>query len=133
MILTDMEEASKGELFIEEIDEKTLATIIHFIYTGELELGDDPDIQDLAWAGTKYLLDGFMDLLALHLQKRKEEFPGKMIADLLIAAHRHFSPDLRRIALDKIRINREISNDPGFRMAMKGSNPIILMDLMKDL
>ena len=132
-ILDPTQEATNCEIFEENVGEKALGSVIKFIYTGELELGEDPDIQDLAWAGTKYLLDGFMDLLALRLQKRKEEFPGKMIADILIAAHRFFSPDLRRIALDKIRINREISKDPGFRMAMKGSNPIILMDLMKDL
>ena len=121
------------EIFEENVGEKALSSVIEFIYTGELELGEDPDIQDLAWAGTKYLLDGFMDLLALHLQKRKEEFPGKMIADILIAAHRFFSPDLRRIALDKIRINREVSKDPGFRMAMKGSDPIIMIDVVKHL
>jgi hypothetical protein len=40
--------------------EKTLDTIINFIYIGELE---DPDIVDLAWTGTKYLLPEFMDLL----------------------------------------------------------------------
>ena len=131
MILTDMEEASKGELFIEEIDEKTLATIIHFIYTGELELGEDPDIQTLAWAGAKYLLPGFMDLLTVQVMKL--DLNGEMVADLLISAHRHEVKELRQIALDKIRAKKDIFNDPGFRMAMKGSNPIILMDLMKDL
>ena len=132
-ILTPMQEALQSETFVKDVGERALASVIKLIYTGELELGDDPDIQDLAWAGTKYLLDGFMDLLALHLQKRKEEFPGKMIADILIAAHRFFSPDLRRIALDKIRINREVSKDPGFRMAMKGSDPIIMIDVVKHL
>ena len=133
MILTDMQEASKGEIFIENLGERALISVIHFIYTGELELGDDPNIQDLAWAGTKYLLDGFMDLLALRLQMRKEEFPGEMIADLLIAAHLHEDKNLRRIALDKIWGNREIFNDPGFRKTMEESEPIVMIDLVKDL
>ena len=94
-----MQEATKGEIFIKEIGEKTLGTVIHYIYTGELELGENPDILDLAWTGTKYLLPGFMELLTLRLQMRKEEFPGEMIADLLIAAHRHGARDLRKLAL----------------------------------
>ena len=134
MILTDMEEASKSELFVEEIDEKTLATIIHFIYTGELELGEDPDIQTLAWAGTKYLLPGFMDLLSLQVKGNLQEgLSGEMIADLLITADRHESEYLRRTALDKIRSNREIFNDQGFRQGMEKAKPSIMIDIVKDL
>ena len=133
MILTDMEEARKNEIFVEEIDEKTLATVIHFIYTGELELGENPDIQTLAWAGTKYLLPGFMDLLSLQVKGNLQGLSGEMIADLLITAHRHDSEYLRRIALDKIRGNREIFNDPGFRKGMKEADPSIMIDLFKDL
>ena len=133
-ILTDMKEASKGEIFVEEIGEKTLATIINFIYTGELELGEKPDIQTLAWAGTKYLLPGFMDRLSLQVNGNLNgKLSGEMIADLLITAHRHESEDLRRIASDKIRNKREIFNDPGFRKGMKEADPSIMIDLVKDL
>ena len=133
MILTDMEEARKNEIFVEEIDEKSMATVIHFIYTGELELGENPDIQTLAWAGTKYLLPGFMDLLSLQVKGNLQGLSGEMIADLLITAHRHDSEYLRRIALDKIRGNREIFNDEGFRRGMKDTDPSIMIDLVKDL
>ena len=129
-----MQEASKGEIFIENLGERALISVIHFIYTGELELGDDPNIQDLAWAGTKYLLDGFMDLLALRLQMRKEEFPGEMIADLLIAAHRHEElQDFRKIALNILRGDRNILNDEGFRKVMKEADPSIMFDIVKDI
>ena len=133
MILTPMQEASKGEIFVKEVGEKALGTIIKFIYTGELELGENPDILDLAWAGTKYLLSGFIELLILRLQVMTEQFPGEMIADLLIAAHRHGAEDLRKIALDKIRGNREIFNEEGFRKGMKEADPSIMIDLVKDL
>ena len=129
-ILTDMQEASKGEIFVKEIDEKSLATIIHYIYTGELQLGKDPDIQMIAWAGTKYLLPGFMDFLS---QQVKGDLSGEMIADLLITAHRHEAGELRRIALDKIRGNREIFSDEGFRNGMEEAPPSFVMDLFKDL
>ena len=40
-------------VFVEDLGEKTLATILHFVYTGELNLGDEPDIVELAWGGNK--------------------------------------------------------------------------------
>ena len=130
-ILTPMQEAARGEIFIKEIGEKALTSVIHYIYTGELELGENPDILDLAWAGTKYLLPGFMDLLALQVMKL--DLSGEMIADLLIAAHRHEIEVLRRLALDKIRGDREIFNDPGFRKEMEEAPNAVMMDLFKDL
>ena len=132
-ILTPMQEASKGEIFVKDVGEKALGVVIHFIYTGELELGEDPDILELSLAGTMYLLPGFLDLLTLRLQMRKEEFPGEMIADLLIAAYRYDAVDIRRLALSKIRGNREIFNDQGFRKGMKEADPSIMIDLVKDL
>ena len=130
-ILNPMREAIKGEIFVEDICERSMAAIITFIYTGDLELGEDPDILELAWAGTKYLLPGFMDLLAFRLQV-KEELSGEMFADLLIAAHRHEAENLRKVALDAIRADREIFNDQGFRKGME-AYPSILMDVFKDL
>ena len=132
-ILIPMQEASKGEIYDDDVGEKSLAIVIKFIYTGELELGEDPDIQELAWAGTKYLLPGFMDLLCFRLQMRKEELPGQMIADLLVAAHRHEAEDLRKIALTKIRKNREIFEDPGFKEGLEKAPNSILMKVFKDL
>ena len=132
-ILTPMMEAAKGEIFVEDLGEKTLATILHFIYTGELELGEDLDIVELAWGGTKYLLTGFMELLAFRLQKMKEELSGKKIADLLIAAYRHGAEDLKKIAMDRLRGNREIFNEEEFRKEMERADPSILIDLFKDL
>ena len=132
-ILNPMAEAKKGEIFIEEIGEKSLATLTNFIYTGELELGENPDILELSLAGTKYILPGFMEVLAFSLQMRKEEFPGKMLADLLIAAHRHEAEDLRKIALDTIRSDKKIIGDEGFRKVMKEADPTIMMDIVMDL
>ena len=56
-ILSDMEEAKKGEIFIPEIDEKTLSSVI---YTGQLEMSEDQNIQQMIYAGDKYDLPGFM-------------------------------------------------------------------------
>ena len=64
---------------------------------------------------------------------RKEELSGQMIADLLIAAHRHDTEDLRQIALAKIRQNREIFEDPGFKKGLEEAPNSILMKVFKDL
>ena len=69
--------------------------------------------------------------LAFQLQVKK--LPGKMIADILIAAHRHGAEDLWRIALDRIRAEREIVSDEGFRRGMEGADSSIMMDIVKDL
>ena len=129
-IQTPMQEAAKGEIFIKDVGEKTLGTVINFIYTGELELGEDPDIVELSWIGTQYLLQGFMDLLALQVMKL--DLSVEMTADLLIAAQRHEAEDLKKIALGKIRGNWGIFNDPEFRKVME-AYPVILLDLFNDL
>ena len=130
-ILTPMQEAARGEIFIKEIGEKALTSVIHYIYTGELELGENPDILDLAWAGTKYLLPGFMELLTLEVMKL--DLSAEMMADLLIAAYRHEAEDLRKVALEKIRANKEIFKDEGFRKGIEKVPNTIMMDLFSDL
>ena len=68
-------------------------------------------------------------------QMRKEELPGKMIADLLIADLRYGAEDLRKIALDRIRADRGIISDEGFRkeMELQKAPLSLMMDIIKDL
>ena len=134
-LLTPMLEAARGEIFVQDLGEKTLGTILNYIYTGELELEEGSDILELTRGGDKYLLPGFMELLCFHLQMRKEELPGKMIADLLIADLRHGAEDLRKIALDRIQADRGIISDEGFRkeMELQKAPLSLMMDIIKDL
>ena len=44
MILGNMKEAQRSEVFIEDIDAETLVSIITFIYTGDFEVGDETDL-----------------------------------------------------------------------------------------
>ena len=131
MILTDMQEAKKGEILIKEIDPKTLSSMIQFIYTGDL-VGDDLNVQMVAYAADKYMIPGFMDLLCFNM--KSEDVENEYIADMLIAADRHNSQDLKNVALDKIRADREILNDQGFRKkTQEAENKTILFDLFNDL
>ena len=128
MILTDMKEARKGEIYIEEVDEGNLASMINFIYTGDLA-GDNLDVQMVANLADKYDMPAFMDMLCFKM--KSEDIRSEFIADLLISADRHDSKDLKTVALDKIRADREIINDKGFRKKLQ--NTEILFDLVNEL
>ena len=130
-ILSDMEEAKKGEVFIEEIDEKTLSTVIKLIYTGELEMSGDQNIQDMIWAGDKYDLPGFMNMFCSKM--REAAVTGEDIADLLISAHRHEKGELREVAMEKIRARREVLKEKGFKEGMDQAPSSVFLDLINDL
>ena len=131
MILTDMQEANKGEILIEEIDPKTLSSLIHYIYTGDL-VGDDLDVQMVACAANKFNMPGLMDLLCFKMKSK--DVKSEYIADLLIAADRHDSQDLKNVALNKLRADREILNDQEFRQKMQqADNKNIIFDIINQL
>ena len=65
---------------------------------------------------------------------KTEDVQSKFIADMLIAADRNGSQDLKNLALDKIRADREVLNDEGFRKKMKeAENKDLLFDVFNDL
>ena len=131
MIFTDMKEAKKGEVYIEDVDEGTLAAMINFIYTGDLP-GDNLNVQMVANMADKYEMPAFMDMLCFKM--KSEDIRSEFIADLLIAADRHDSKDLKNVALDKIRTNKEIINDKGFRKKLQNAeNKNILFDLFNEI
>ena len=122
-ILSDMEEAKKGEVFIEEIDEKTLSSVI---YTGQLEMSEDQNIQQMIYAVDKYDLPGFMNIFC---SKMREE----TITDLLMSAHRHEKGELREVAMEKIRAKREVLREKGFKKGKDQVPSSVLLDLINDL
>ena len=131
MLLSDMKEARKGEVYIEDVDEGTLAAMINFFYTGDLP-GDNLNVQMVANMADKYEMPAFMDMLCFKM--KSEDIRSEFIADLLIAADRHDSKDLKNVALDKIRTNKEIINDKGFRKKLQNAeNKNILFDLFNEI
>ena len=132
MILGKMKEAQKSEVFIEDIDANTLESMIRFIYTGDFKVSDNTDIQMVARAADKYDIKGFMDLLCFKM--KTEDIQNEFIADMLITADRHDSKELRAVALDKLRADRNIINEGGFRKRMKkAENKDLVFNLFNDL
>ena len=86
----------------------------------------------VARAADKYDLKGFLELLCFKMKagKIKNEF----IADMLIAADRHDSKELRAVAMDRLRANRDILNEKGFRQRMRKAGKMDLQfEIFKDL
>jgi len=125
---SDMLEKKNSEIYIEEVDEKTLREMIHYVYTGELT-GVELDVQMVAWVADKYHLSGMMDLLCFRMKEDKVE--DEYIADMLIAAQRHNSEELKMIAMKKLRNKKEILSQPAFRKKLKGDQNILL-DLIQE-
>ena len=71
----------------------------------------------VAHATVKYEIPGFMDLLCFKMKTK--DVQSKYTAGMLIASDQHSSKDLKNLALDKIRADREIFNDEGFRRKMQ--------------
>ena len=124
-ILSDMVEGRKGEMFVKDFDEKTLSTVIHFVYLSELEMTDDHDVQNLVLAADMYDLPGLRALLCLKMDKK--DLSGEILADLLISANRHGAKDLREVVYKKIRAKRELCKEEGFRKKMKKIDQSIMI------
>jgi len=131
MILSDLAEAKKGEFKVSDVDEETLGSMIHYIYTGELETREDLDVQMLTYAAGKYNLPGLIDLFCNKM--RQENLKAEKVADLLISAYRSESKEVREVALERIRANRDILREEKFRCRMKKADPIIILDLFNFL
>ena len=131
-----MREAIEGEVYIKDIDEETLNTVITFIYTGDFLIhpGQDINVQGLARAADKYNLAGMMELLCFIKLRQEVTINPGIIADLLITAIKHGDKDMRALVLDSIRADRNILNDQEFRERMNQADDLnIAFDLFKDL
>ena len=84
---SDMLEGRTKEIYIEEVDEKTVEEMIHFVYYGDFT-GSDLNVQMVAWVADKYDLPGMMDLLCCRM-KDDEVVQPEIIADMLVAAGKH--------------------------------------------
>ena len=70
-MLSNMEEGIKAEMFIPDIDEKSLDTVIGFVYTGQLKMSEDID---LLIKGMKDQFDSMREDYDLQLNEIESEF-----------------------------------------------------------
>jgi len=130
-MLSDMEEGRKGEMFVPDMDEKTLGSVIKFIYTDQLEVVEDQDLQMIIHAADKYDLPGLFFLVVS--QMKEVDVNGETVAVLLISGYKHEKEELKELAYEKIRANRQIIEQEGFKKKMDGAPSTIWVDLVKNL
>ena len=128
MLQGDMLEARKGEVIVTDVDSGAFAAMLHYVYTGELKEG--LDLNNMIYAADKYDLPGLKELLFLKM--KPEDVQDKFIPDLLILADKHQAGQLKELAMEKIRANREILGDEEFKRRLANS-PHILFDLLQQL
>ena len=127
-----MEEAVKGEVFIEDLDEGTLDSLITFIYTGDFKITQDIKVQNMARAGDKYNIPEFAELLVYKL-KHEATIKPETVADILQASNMYSNEKLKEVAMENIRANRSIVNDEDFRKTIDEAGNKLLFDIINDL
>ena len=105
--------------------------VVKYIYTGQLEMAEDQDLQMMIHTADKYQLPRLITLVCN--QMREKDIKGERIADLLISAWLHRKEELRQLAVERIRANREILKEEGFKKRMEGAPNSIMIDLCHDL
>ena len=133
-MLSGMEEGRKDEMVIPDIDEETLATLIKYVYTDKLEMTENQDLQKMINAAVNYDLPGLVTLICD--QMREKDLKGEKIADLLISAYKHGKKELKELAVERIKANRLICQEEGFKQRMEavhGAAATMWIDLLKDL
>ena len=126
MLQGDMTEARKGEVTVTDMDSGTFAAVLTYVYTGELEEGQD--LNNMIYAAEKYDLPGLKELLFLKI--KSEDITEEFIPDLLIIADKYQAGQLKKLALEKIRANRKILRDEAFRMKLNNFQHI-MFDIME--
>ena len=122
----EMLEARQGKVTVTDVDSGTFAAVLHYVYTGQLKEGQD--LNNMIYAADKYDLPGLKDLLFLKM--KAEDVQEEFIPDLLILADKHQAGQLKKLAMEKIRANREILRDEEFKRKLANS-PHILFDLLE--
>ena len=133
-MISGMEEGRKDEMVIPDIDDETLATLIKYVYTDKLEMTENQDLQKMINAAVNYDLPGLVTLICD--QMREKDLKGEKIADLLISAYKHGKKELKELAVERIKANRLICQEEGFKQRMEavhGAAATMWIDLLKDL
>ena len=126
MLQGDMMEARKGEVTVTDVDSGTFAAVLTYVYTGELEEGQD--LNNMIYAAEKYDLPGLKELLFLKI--KSEDITEEFIPDLLIIADKYQAGQLKNLAMEKIRANRKILRDEAFHVKFNNFQHI-LFDIME--
>ena len=127
MFLSNLKEVVEGEAVITDVNEETLQEVLHYLYTGKLS-GKDYGIQSLCYAADKYHLDTLTDLICQEI--RKSVLQVGEVAEVFISAEMFGKEELFKVAMEKLRENKEMMDDSKFE-EMLTKRPKLLYKIMK--
>ena len=128
MFLAGMKEAVESEAVITDVSEEILQEVLHYLYTGELSR-KDYGINPLCYAAIKYQLDTLMDLICQEI--RKSVLQVEEVAEVFISAEMFGKEELFKVAMEKLRENKEMMDDSQFE-EMLIKRPKLLYKIMKE-
>jgi len=117
------------KITIDNIRPVVMDKVINYIYTGQV-INTRDLMLELIIAGNRFELPGLLDK-CLEIFQSQINFDNA--PDILIVANKHGLEDFKKVAIDKITVNRTmLMADPEFRTKMR-DNPQVLLLLYDDL
>jgi len=126
MFQQEMKESSTRQMTINDVKKDTIGAMLEYLYTGEVKKKVENE-SELVYVADKYELAGLLEL-CLHKLIEVEE---NMVVDILIMADRHDLKDFKKVAMQRILMNKsKFGNDTDFVEKMK-QTPNLLVELFQ--
>jgi len=126
MFQQEMKESSSRELLIDDVKKDTVEAMLEYIYTGELTRKVKNE-SELIYVADKYALAGLLEICFHNLDEVEEN----MVVDILILADRHNLEDFKKVAMQRILINKSRFVKMEEFVEKINQTPLLLMELFK--
>ena len=126
MFQQDMKESSTRELIIDDIKKDTVQAMLEYIYTGEVTMKVKNE-SELIYVADKYELAGLLELCFHKLSDVEEN----MVVDILILADRHNLEDFKKVAMQRILMNKSKFVKNKEFVEKINQTPLLLMELFQ--
>ena len=127
MFQQDMKESSTRELLIDDVKKDTVKAMLEYIYTGDV-VTKVKNESELIYVADKYGLAGLLELCFHKLNEVEEN----MVVDILILADRHNLEDFKKVAMQRILMNKSKFVKMKEFVEKINQTPLLLMELFQN-
>jgi len=126
MFQLKMSESTDRKMNISDVKKNTVEALLEYLYTGEVLMKVDNE-SELIYIADKYEIAGLLELCFHKLPEVEED----MVVDILIMADRHNLANFKKIAMERIEMNKDkYWNDENFANKLK-EIPSLLVEYIK--
>jgi len=126
MFQQEMKESSSRQMVIEDVKKDAVGAMLEYLYTGEVKKKVENE-SELIYVADKYEIAGLLELCLHKLNEVEED----MVVDILIMADRHNLKDFKKVAMQRILMNKSMFGvDEDFVEKMK-QTPHLLVELFQ--